>query len=53
MAYMVKFDTVHGRFDGTTEAVDGKLVVNGKEIEVFACMDAKEIPWGKAELITL
>ena len=47
MAYMVKFDTVHGRFDGTAEAVDGKLVVNGKEIEVFACMDAKEIPWGK------
>jgi len=47
MAYMIKFDTVHGRFDGTAEAVDGKLVVNGKAIEVFTCMDAKEIPWGK------
>lgn len=47
MAYMLKYDTVHGRFNGTAEGVDGKLVVNGKEIEIFACMNANEIPWGK------
>lgn len=47
MVYMLTYDTVHGRFNGTAEAVDGKLVVNGKAIDVFACMNANEIPWGK------
>ncbi len=30
MAYMLKYDTVHGRFDGEVSAKDGKLIVNGK-----------------------
>ena len=34
MAYMLKYDTVHGRFDGTVDVKDGKLVVNGNEIRV-------------------
>lgn len=46
MVYMLKYDTVHGRFDGTAEIKDGKFVVNGKVIEVYACMNANEIPWG-------
>ncbi|MDR3084693.1 MAG: type I glyceraldehyde-3-phosphate dehydrogenase [Christensenellaceae bacterium] len=46
MVYMLKYDTVHGRFGGTAEAKDGKLVVNGKEISVFAFRDPAEIPWG-------
>ncbi len=46
MAYMVKYDTVHGKFDGEIYAKDGKLVVNGKEISVFDCKDPKDIPWG-------
>ncbi len=46
MAYMVKYDTVHGRFNGTISAEDGKLVVNGKEIKVYNEMDPKNIPWG-------
>ena len=45
MVYMLKYDTVHGKFEGTAEAKDGKLVVNGKAIEVFACMNAADIPW--------
>ncbi|MDD3920766.1 MAG: glyceraldehyde 3-phosphate dehydrogenase NAD-binding domain-containing protein, partial [Eubacteriales bacterium] len=45
MVYMLKYDTVHGRFDGEVSAKEGKLVVNGKEIAVFACMNANEIPW--------
>ncbi len=45
MVYMLKYDTVHGRFKGTAEAKDGKLVVNGQEIQVFAAMKAEEIPW--------
>jgi len=46
MAYMVKFDSVHGRFKGKIEAGDGKLIVNGKEIKVYNEMDPKNIPWG-------
>ena len=46
MAYMVKYDSVHGRFKGQIEAGDGKLIVNGKEIKVYNEMDPKNIPWG-------
>ena len=47
MAYMVKYDTVHGKFNGTVEEKEGKLVVNGKEIKVYNEMDPANIPWGK------
>ena len=47
MVYMLKYDTVHGRFDGTVEAKDGAIVVNGKEIAVYSCMNPAEIPWGE------
>ncbi len=47
MAYMVKYDTVHGRFNGTITSEEGKLIVNGKEIKVYNEMDPKNIPWGK------
>ena len=46
MAYMVKYDTVHGRFKGDVKAEAGKLIVNGKEIKVYNEMDPKNIPWG-------
>ena len=36
MVYMLKYDTMHGRFNGTAEAKDGKLVVNGQAIRVTA-----------------
>jgi glyceraldehyde 3-phosphate dehydrogenase len=45
MAYMLKYDSVHGRFKGSAESRDGKLVVNDKPIEVYAAMQPKEIPW--------
>lgn len=45
MKYMLKYDTVHGQFKGEVSVKDGKLVVNGKEISVFASMDPAEIPW--------
>ena len=45
MVYMLKYDSIHGRFKGTIEIKDGKLVVNGNEITVFNCMDPKDIPW--------
>jgi glyceraldehyde 3-phosphate dehydrogenase len=45
MAYMVKYDSVHGKFDGEISAKDGKLIVNGKEITVYAEKDPVNIPW--------
>lgn len=45
MVYMTKYDTVHGHFKGEIEAKGGKLVVNGKEVAVFACKDPAEIAW--------
>jgi len=45
---MYKYDSTHGVFNGTVEAVDGKLVINGKAITVFACRNPAEIQWGSA-----
>lgn len=45
MVYMTKYDTVHGQFKGTVEIKDGKLVVNGNEVAVFAEKDADKIDW--------
>lgn len=46
MAYMVKYDTIHGGFKGEIKEENGKLVVNGKEIKIYNEMDPKNIPWG-------
>ena len=49
MAYMLKYDTMHGRFDGTVDfdAEKNLLIVNGKEIRVTACKNPAEIAWGE------
>ena len=47
MAYMVKYDTMHGRFNGTIESKENVLVVNGKEIKVYNEMDPHNVPWGE------
>ena len=46
MAYMLKYDTIHGKFEGDVRGEEGKLIVNGKEIKVYNEMDPKNIPWG-------
>ncbi len=46
MAYMMKYDTIHGKFDGEVKAENGNLIVNGKKIKVYNEMDPKNIPWG-------
>ncbi|MDY4200104.1 MAG: type I glyceraldehyde-3-phosphate dehydrogenase [Candidatus Fimadaptatus sp.] len=48
MVYMMKYDTVHGPFNGTVEAKDGKLIVNGNPVCVYACKDPAEIPWSES-----
>ncbi len=45
MAYMLRYDTVHGRFNGTVEIKDGKLVVNGNAIRVTAERNPADLKW--------
>ena len=47
MAYMLKYDTMHGRFDGTVEVKDGNLVVNGKTIRVTAERNPADLKWSE------
>ncbi|WP_303325472.1 type I glyceraldehyde-3-phosphate dehydrogenase [uncultured Duncaniella sp.] len=51
MAYMLKYDTMHGKFDGTVDYDLEKslLIVNGKAIRVTACKNPAEIAWGAVE----
>ncbi|WP_413627531.1 type I glyceraldehyde-3-phosphate dehydrogenase [Fructilactobacillus vespulae] len=47
LAYLLKYDSVHGRFDGKVEATEDAIIVDGKRIPVYAERDAKNIPWVK------
>ncbi len=53
MAYMLKYDSTHGRFDGTVEVKDGHLIVNGKKIRVTAEKDPANLKWNEvgAEIV--
>jgi len=46
MVYMFKYDSTHGQFKGTVSHKDGKLIINGHEIAVYAKREPAEIPWG-------
>ncbi|MCF1191817.1 type I glyceraldehyde-3-phosphate dehydrogenase [Mangrovimonas sp. AS39] len=45
LAYLLEYDSVHGKFDGTIEVKDGHLVVNGKTIRITAERDPKALKW--------
>ena len=47
MAYMLKYDSTHGRFNGTVEVKDGHLVVNGKTIRVTSERDPANLKWNE------
>jgi len=48
MVYMLKYDSVHGKYPGTVEKGDNALVVDGKNVSIFTDKDPASIPWGKA-----
>ncbi|MCR4680990.1 MAG: type I glyceraldehyde-3-phosphate dehydrogenase [Bacteroidales bacterium] len=48
MAYMLRYDTTHGMFNGTVEVADGMLVVNGNKIRVTAEKDPANLKWNEA-----
>ena len=45
LAYLLKYDSVHGRFDGTVDIKDGNLIVNGKTVRITAERDPKNCKW--------
>ena len=53
LAYLLKYDSVHGRFDGTVEIEDGHLVVNGNKVRITAERDPKNLKWDEvgAEIV--
>ena len=46
-AHLTRYDTAHGRFDGTVEVDGGDIIVNGDRIKVFAERDPAKLPWGE------
>ncbi|MCS7293719.1 MAG: type I glyceraldehyde-3-phosphate dehydrogenase [Gloeomargarita sp. SKYBB_i_bin120] len=47
LAYLLKYDSTHGRFRGTVEAKEDGIVVNGRFVPCFCCKDPAELPWAK------
>lgn len=45
LAYLLEYDSVHGRFDGTVQVKDGSLIVNGNSIRITAERDPKNLKW--------
>jgi glyceraldehyde 3-phosphate dehydrogenase len=45
LAHLLKYDSVYGKFEGTVEAGDNKLIVNGKEIKILAERDPAKLAW--------
>jgi glyceraldehyde 3-phosphate dehydrogenase len=50
MAYMLKYDSTHGRFNGTVEVKDGQLIVDGKVIRVSAVRNPEELKWDEIDV---
>jgi glyceraldehyde 3-phosphate dehydrogenase len=47
LAHLLKYDSVHGRFEASVEVKENAIVVNGKEVQVLSCKDAADLPWAK------
>jgi len=47
LAHLLKYDSVHGKFDGIVEAKENSIVVNGREVQITSVKDPAELGWGK------
>jgi len=47
LAHLLRYDSLYGKFNGTIEAKEDSIVVNGKEIKIFAERDPEKLPWGE------
>lgn len=45
LAHLLRYDSVHGKFDGTIEIEDDALIVNGKELKVLCEREPADLPW--------
>ena len=45
LAHLFKYDSVHGKYEGTVEHTDDSLVIDGKKIKVLSVLDAAKYPW--------
>jgi glyceraldehyde 3-phosphate dehydrogenase len=50
LAHLLKYDSAQGKFDGTVEATEDSIIVNGKEIKIYKEADANNLPWGKLDV---
>jgi len=50
MAYMLKYDSTHGRFNGSVDVVDGQLIVNGNSVRVTAERNPEELKWNEIDV---
>lgn len=53
LAHLLKYDSVHGRFNGTVEAASDGIIVNGKKIAIYAERDPNNLPWAKLGIDTV
>lgn len=47
LAHLLRYDSLYGKFNGTVEAKENSILVNGKEIKIFAERDPEKLPWGE------
>ena len=47
LAHLLKYDSSQGKYDGTVESTEDSIIVNGKEIKIYAKANAAELPWGE------
>ncbi len=53
LAHLLKYDSVHGRFNGTVEVSEDSFIVNGKKIKIFAERDPAQLPWAEMGVETV
>ncbi|NGX30975.1 MAG: Glyceraldehyde-3-phosphate dehydrogenase 1 [Chlamydiae bacterium] len=50
LAYLIKYDTTHGKYTGTVESTDDALIIDGKQIQVFSMRNPEELPWKELKI---